>query len=116
MKSSLKMPTTVALAEFWVGWVTSYKTSLPKYSVTLRIGPDLISVLPYILGNGVRSLVEQAQPDSEGWRVVDYTFERLEKAQTYVLGMGTSVDIIAPEELRVSVLKIATDVVAHYSR
>jgi predicted DNA-binding transcriptional regulator YafY len=109
-------PQDFDLAEFWVGWVTSYKTSLPKYPVTLRIGPDLVPVLPYILGNDVRALVEQAQPDSEGWRIVDYTFERIEEAQTYVLGMGASVDVIAPEELRVSVLEIATDVVAHYSR
>lgn len=109
-------PQDFDLAGFWAGWVTSYKASLPKYPVTLRFGPDLISVLPHILGNDVQSLVEQAQPDSEGWRVIDYTFERLEEAQTYVLGMGASVDIIAPEELRVSVLKKATDVVAHYSR
>ena len=109
-------PQEFDLAEFWIGWVTSYKTSLPKYPVTLRIGPDLVPILPYILGEGVRSLVEQAQPDSEGWRVVNYTFERIEEAQTYVLGMGASVDVIAPEELRVSVLKLATEVVAHYSR
>jgi hypothetical protein len=78
--------------------------------------PDLIPVLPYILGDDVRSLVEQAQPDSEGWRVMHYTFERIEEAQTHVLGMGASVDVIAPEELRIRVLKLATDVVAHYSR
>jgi predicted DNA-binding transcriptional regulator YafY len=109
-------PQDFDLADFWVGWVTSYKTSLPKYPVTLRIGPDLVPVLPYILGNDVRALVEQAQPDSEGWRKLDYIFERIEEAQTYVLGMGASVDIIAPEELRIRVLKLATDVVAHYSR
>ena len=109
-------PQDFDLAEFWVGWVTSYKTSLPKYPVTLRIGPDLVPVLPYILGNDVRALVEQAQPDSGGWRILDYTFERIEEAQTYVLGMGASVDVIAPEELRIRVLKLATDVVAHYSR
>ena len=109
-------PQDFDLAEFWVGWVTSYKTSLPKYPVTLRIGPDLVPVLPYILGNDIGALVEQAQPDSEGWRILDYTFERIEEAQTYVLGMGASVDVIAPEELRVSVLKLATEVVAHYSR
>ncbi len=109
-------PQDFDLAEFWVGWVTSYKTSLPKYPVTLRIGPDLVPVLPYILGNDVRALAEQALPDSEGWRILDYTFERIEEAQTYVLGMGASVDVIAPEELRVSVLKLATEVVAHYSR
>ncbi len=109
-------PQDFDLGEFWIGWVTSYKTSLPKYPVTLRIGPDLVPVLPYILGNNVRALIEQAQPDSEGWRILDYTFERIEEARTYVLGMGASVDIIAPEELRDSVLEIATDVVAHYSR
>jgi predicted DNA-binding transcriptional regulator YafY len=109
-------PQDFDLAEFWVGWVTSYKTSLPKYPVTLRIGPDLVPVLPYILGNDVRALVEQAEPDSEGWRIVEYTFERIEEAQTYVLGMGASVDVIAPEALRIRVLQLATEVVAHYSR
>jgi predicted DNA-binding transcriptional regulator YafY len=109
-------PQDFDLAKFWTDWMIGYKVSLPKYPVTLRIGPDLIPVLPYILGDDVRSLVEQTQPNSEGWRVVDYTFERIEEAQTYVLGMGASVDVIAPEELRASVLKLATDVVAHYSR
>ncbi|MBU2509781.1 YafY family transcriptional regulator [bacterium] len=108
-------PQDFDLARFWTDWVIGYKASLPKYPVTLRIGPDLIPVLPYILGEDVRSLVEQAQPDSEGWLVVDYTFERIEEAQTHVLGMGASVDVIAPEELRVNILKIATDIVAHYS-
>lgn len=109
-------PQDFDLAKFWTDWVIDYKTSLPKYSVTLRIGPDLRPVLPYILGDDVRALVEQAQPDLEGWRIIDYTFERIEEAQTYVLGMGASVDVIAPEELRIRVLKLATDVVAHYSR
>lgn len=109
-------PQDFDLAEFWGDWVTSYKTSLPKYPVTLRISPDMVSVLPYILGNDVRAIVEQAQPDSEGWRIVDHTFERIEEAQAHVLGMGASVDVIAPEELRASVLTLATEVVAHYSR
>ncbi len=109
-------PQDFDLAEFWVGWVTRYKTSLPKYPVTLRIGPDLVPVLHYILGNNAVALVEQSQPDSEGWRIIDYTFERVEEAQAYVLGMGASVDIIAPEELRIRVVKLAKDVVAHYSR
>ena len=109
-------PRDFDLAEFWAGWVTSYRASLPEYPVTLRIGPELIPVLPYMLGNNIRALVEQAPPDSEGWRTIEYTFERIEEAQIYVLGMGASVDVIAPEELRVRILKLATEVVAHYSR
>lgn len=109
-------PQDFDLAEFWVGWMTNYKTSLPKYPVTLRISPDLAPILPSILGNNARALVEQAQTDSEGWRIINYSFEKMEEAQAYILGMGASVDVIAPEELRVNVLKIATEVVAHYSR
>ena len=104
------------LAKFWADWVSDYQTSLPKYPVILRVAPDLIPVLPSILGDGVRTPIEQAQPDSEGWRVVKHTFERIEEAQTSVLGMGASVDVIAPEELRVNVLKLASDVVVHYSQ
>lgn len=103
------------LAEFWADWLIGYKVSLPRYPVTLRIGPDLIPVLPYMLGDDVRLLIEQAQPDSEGWRIMEYTFEKIEEARTYVLGMGASVDVIAPEELRAKVLKSASDIVAHYS-
>ena len=104
------------LAKFWTDWVIKYQTSLPKYHLNLHVAPDLIPILPSILGDDIRVLIEQAQPDSEGWRVVKHTFERIEEDQTYLLGMGTSVDVIAPEELRTNVLKLATDVVAHYSQ
>ncbi|MEM7343154.1 MAG: YafY family protein [Chloroflexota bacterium] len=114
-KTNFTRPQAFDLAEFWIGWVASYKTSLPEYPVTLRIGPDLIGTLPYILGDGVQALIEQAHPDAEGWRVIDYTFERVEEAQAYILGMGASVDVVSPKELRDRVLQIATDVVAHYS-
>lgn len=104
------------LAKFWTDWVNEYQASLPKYPVILRVAPDLIPILPSILGDDVRVLIKQTSPDLEGWRVLEYTFERIEEAQAYVLGMGAFVEVIAPEELRVNVLKLATDVVAHYSQ
>jgi predicted DNA-binding transcriptional regulator YafY len=109
-------PQDFDLAKFWDNWVNSYKTSLPRYPVTLRIGPTLAPNLHKILGDRVRSRIEQAQPDSEGWRILDHTFERIEEAQTYVLGMGSSAEVISPEELQISILKLAADVLAHYSR
>jgi len=104
------------LAKFWTDWVCEYQASLPKYPVILRVAPEMIPVLPSILGDDIQARVEQAQTDSKGWRVVKHTFERIEEAQTYLLGMGSSVDVIAPKELRANILKIATDVVAHYSQ
>lgn len=68
----------------------------PANLIELRIGPDLAPVvLPSKLGQGVRSLIEQAQPDINSWRVFDYTFERVEEARVFILGRGTFVEVIA---------------------
>src|SRR5690606_28462747 len=100
-------PRDFDLSAFCTDWVNDYKANLPIYEVILRVAPDLVPRLPSILGDEVRSLLEQAAPDSEGWRVVDYTFERMEEARAYVLGMGASVDVIAAAALRESVLQCA---------
>lgn len=104
------------LADFWTKWASGYEANLSKYPVRLLIGPDLAPILHNILGKGVQPLIEQALPNSKGWRVLDYTFEREEEAKTYVLGMGASVEVIAPEALRIGVIKMAADIVAHYAR
>lgn len=105
-------PQNFNLLNFWVTWVADYEASLPKYPVTLRIAPDLVSTLPYILGEGVRSLIAQAQPDRAGWRKLDYIFERMEEARMFVLGMGASVEVVTPEALRNSVIQFAADIVS----
>ena len=108
-------PQDFDLINFWRKWVADYEASLPKYPVTLNIGPDLVPTLSFILGEGVRPLIEQAKPDADGWRILDYTFERVEEARMFVLGMGASAEVIAPEELRLSVLNFATEIIAHYT-
>ncbi|KAA3661969.1 MAG: YafY family transcriptional regulator [Chloroflexi bacterium] len=108
-------PATFDLADFWANWIADYEVGLPKYPVTLSIGPDLIPNLPHILGAGVRSLLAETQPDANGWKTIDYTFERVEEAQTFIMGMGTVVKIIAPDSLRVSIAKLASEIAAHYS-
>ncbi len=108
-------PPAFDLAAFWSNWVAEYEVGLPKYPVTLSVGPDLIDRLPHILGASVRSLLKEAQLDANGWKTIDYTFERLEEAQTLIMGMGTSVKVVAPDSLRVSIAKLANELAAHYS-
>lgn len=107
-------PENFDLADFWTKWVAEYETNLPQYPVTLRIGPDLVPILPNILGESVQPLIEQAEPETDGWRILQYTFERMEQAQAFILSMGDSAYVVAPEVLRVSILKLAKAVVAHY--
>lgn len=108
-------PEDFDLITFWEAWVADYEANLPQYPVRLRIKPDVLPFLIHILGEQGQREVEQEQPDADGWRVVDCTFERPDEARLFVLGMGTFVEVLAPDELRTTVLQMAQEVVAHYS-
>lgn len=108
-------PETFDLADFWKNWVAEYEAGLPQYPVTLSVGPDLSPKLHHILGAGVQPLLAAAQPDAHGWKTIDYTFERREEAQTFIMGMGTSVKVIMPQSLHASILKLAREITAHYA-
>ena len=103
-------PPTFDLATFWTKWVADYESNLPQYPVTFSVAPDLLPILPYMLGQSILPQLEQAPPDTHGWRTLHYTFERMEEARMYILGMGASTRVIAPEALRLSVLNFANDI------
>lgn len=108
-------PEDFDLGKFWNEFVDDYKNNLPKYPVTIRIHPDMFGFLPSILGKNTKILLNNAPPDSHGWRTIDYSFERMEEAQSYILGMGAAVEVIAPKKLRDRVLDLAKNVVEFYS-
>lgn len=108
-------PATFELAAFWEKWVSEYEVGLPKYPVTVSVGPELIPKLPHILGASTRALLAETRPDANGWKTIDHTFERQEEAQTFIMGMGTAIKIVAPDSLRVSIAKLASEIAAHYA-
>lgn len=109
-------PPDFDLSAFWTRWAAEYEAGLPKYPVTLRIGPNLVPMLPSILGRGIRPLLEQAVPDASGWRTIEYTFERVEQAQACIMGMGVDAEVLAPASLRQRIIQSAKEMVAYYSR
>ena len=102
------------LLHFWQTWVAAYEATLPRYPVTLRIGPDLLEQLPFILGEEIRGRLAACPPDSAGRRTLDYNFERLEEARMVVLGMGADVEVLAPDELRRAVIDTAAAIVDRF--
>jgi predicted DNA-binding transcriptional regulator YafY len=104
------------LVDFWTRWTTDYKSNLPEYPVKLAISPNLIPEIDKILGSGNQALLEKSETDSRGWYKLDYTFNRKEEeVKTYLLAMGNEVEVIAPRELRASLLDAAKDIVKLYS-
>jgi len=103
------------LVAFWQAWCADYEQNRPTYPVTVRVAPHLIPLLPLYFGDRVRPLIaEAAPPDAGGWITLTLVFERLELARERILGLGSAVEVIAPEPLRQSVIDFARQIVAFY--
>jgi predicted DNA-binding transcriptional regulator YafY len=103
------------LAAFWKMWSAEYEQNRPVYPVVVRVAPSLVALLPLYFGDSVRALIAQAgPPDGEGWMRLTLPFERLETARDRILGFGRAVEVLAPEELRLSVIDFAEQIVTFY--
>jgi predicted DNA-binding transcriptional regulator YafY len=79
------------------------------------VSPAFVPILPQILGETVHTLIENADPpDEEGWITIPLTFGSFEGARSYILGFGTMVEVLEPQELRQSVIAFARGIVKFY--
>ncbi len=109
-------PESFDLASYWVEACRQFESSWLRYQATLRFSPEIIADLPFIFGESITTLIEQADPpDAQGWIPLTLSFESFEAARTRVLGLGTSVEVLSPLELRQSVIQFAKGIAAFYS-
>lgn len=117
LEETFARPEDFDLAAYWTESCARFEASWARYPVTLRVAPELLPFLPMILGDSVRPALEQAgPPDGAGWVAVSLMFESPEVARTRVLGLGTQAEVLAPAELRESVMAWAADVARFYGR
>lgn len=112
---SCQCPPDFDLEKFWATWSAEFQTRSPSYPVKVRVSPAFVPILPQILGETVHNLVENADPaDEEGWITISLTFGSFEGARSYILGFGTMVEVLEPQELRQSVIAFARGIVKFY--
>lgn len=117
LEANFKRPEDFDLAAYWTESCARFEASWARYPVRLRVTPELLPFLPMILGDSVRPALEHAEPpDAAGWVAVALMFESLEIARSRVLALGTQVEVLAPVELRESVVAWATDIARSYTR
>lgn len=117
MEEPSQRPEAFDLAAYWTEWSSEFRASWPSYPVTIRIAPGFVPILPQVLGEGMHTLLKQAEPpDAEGRITLTLTYETLQSARTSILGLGTNVEVLEPEELRESVVDFATRIVSFYAQ
>ena len=108
-------PEDFDLATFWGRWCQNYEANRPSTLMKLRITPGLIPFLPRIFGNQIQEEVSTVLPDADGWISVTVDFESVEMARSRILGLGSAVEVLEPEALRLAVLDFAEQIVAAYT-
>jgi predicted DNA-binding transcriptional regulator YafY len=103
------------LRAFWADWVTRFETGLAAVEVTVRVAPFAADWVEK-LGDPVRRApAAPPTPDADGWRRRVLVFEKLEYAESALLGLGAGVEVVAPAELRARVAARAAEISALYA-
>jgi len=94
---------------YWEEASAQFLQRLPSYPVLLRVKPNTLIYFQHML-TGRYDVLEQ----DDDWWTIKVHFTVLEEARTSVLGLGTDVEVIQPQELHDAVIEQAQAIVAKH--
>jgi len=114
--SQFERPQDFDLANYWQNWRDQFESRQNSLLVTLRVPPHSGPLLAQVFGEGiVNSLLASSPPeDAAGFATISLTFDSIETACRQLLGLGTAVDVIAPQELRQRLHEQASQTASQY--
>ena len=95
-ESSFERPANFDLRTFWAGWVADFEASLKRVNVTLNLREASLPWLLAVLPEGALS----TQPVTRGWQQRHFWLEDDLEARSRLLGLGTHIEVVAPQSLR----------------
>jgi predicted DNA-binding transcriptional regulator YafY len=106
-------PPNFDLATVWADALARFEASLRRDIVRIRVAPNAMSRLGALNADMAEPILA-AVPQEDGWREVQVPIESVEFAAGQLLGLGASVEVLAPEALRVELKRRAEAVAALY--
>jgi predicted DNA-binding transcriptional regulator YafY len=109
-------PRDFNLADFWRASLVRFEAGLRPAQATLRASKLGIFRLSE-LGRYAKLAVSQAgEPDADGWATLVLPIENIEHAARLLLGIGSEVEVLAPESLRDALRATAARVIHIHSQ
>lgn len=95
-------PADFDLAVYWEGWAERFQREMYRSRVTLRASAEGLGRLAVLFGPAVARAAQQhvAEPDADGWRLVEIPVESLGHAALELLKLGAEAEVVSPIELR----------------
>jgi predicted DNA-binding transcriptional regulator YafY len=110
-------PPDFDLAAFWRNWAEGYEGQRSSFLVTARLAPELARDLLRYFGDGaLAALATAGAPDKCGWVTLTLPFEHFYAARDKILGLGSAIEVLEPQALRLSVIDFAQQIVGFYRK
>jgi len=106
-------PKRFDLAKVWCEEVSRFEASLRREKALLRVAPSAMWSIDR-LGAEAAEAICAAQPDQGGWRKTSIWIEGISHAAGLLLGFGTDIEVLEPEELRVELAQRARQICSLY--
>ena len=113
MNERFERDSSFDLVKYWQTHANEFIVNMPSFAFTLRLKSTRMRLLRLYAEGGYT--IRDTSAD-ETVLIVDVRLSSLEEARMLVLGLGTDVEIIQPEELRQAVLLQAQQMVTHLSQ
>ena len=115
--STFSRPADFNLAAYWQAWRDGFEEKQSQFPVQLRIFPGHEVEVSQYFGDSIIPLIEDADPEgTTGAVTITLTFDSETAACHRLMGLGTAVEIIAPDSLRTEISRTAIKMAQLYSQ
>jgi predicted DNA-binding transcriptional regulator YafY len=105
----------INLIDTWMGWCKNHQENRSVYRVKVKLAPELYNRLGIYLGEMVKyEVIDRESGDDKGWMAVNILFENFFQARECILSLGSSVEVLEPEPLKLSVIDFAQQILDFY--
>jgi predicted DNA-binding transcriptional regulator YafY len=109
-------PPDFDLAAFWAESSAAYERDAPRVEVTIRIAPDRLDQLADEVGSRAVQAAERLdEPDPDGWLRLRLRLDWPGEVPARLLAIGADLEVLAPEETRRRVVRLARAVAERYA-
>jgi predicted DNA-binding transcriptional regulator YafY len=109
-------PSGFDLATFWAESSAAYERDVPRVEVTIRVAPDKLERLADEVGSRAVQAAERIdEPDPEGWLRLRLRLDWPGEVPARLLAIGSDIEVLAPEETRLRVVRLARAVAERYA-
>ncbi len=109
-------PADFDLAAFWAESSAAYERDAPRVEVTIRIAPNRLDQLADEVGSRAVQAAERLdEPDPDGWLRLRLRLDWPGEVPARLLAVGADLEVLAPEETRRRVVRLARAVAERYA-